>query len=502
MKKIRLCLFLFGCVFGAQGQEIQGQLLDSLTQERIPFATVLSNFGENTISNEEGKFRLIRGTAFQSSDSLFISCMGYNEKRLAITELADSLLYLSPKEIELNAVILSQQNLSAEEIVKRTRENVAQKYDLGLSKKTFFLRESFSQRWLQRDMAIKKSTINEFKQSFWDSLFRTIPEKDTWHTESLGELAGDWSEEQQKLHLLRAVDLADTVNAKGYEQIEEKITSILDESVKENSYFKFKSGIFSTKVDRDEVIEKELDTLSLPEKEQEEKRKAEQEQKEGFYKGRKNRLTEIFTSLIKRDRLDIDVLIKSHLYTYELVNFTYREDLPVYHIRFTPNSSKGKYEGSMYVDADSFSLIQLEYDNVQNLRDFSLMGLSFSAYGRSVKLKFSSFNKARYQLAFLTVETKFKTGIDRPIKIVEKNKFVKGRRKQNELKGEVHFKLDQKSSVTLVIFNSETVSQEGFENFEETKVFKAAQRNAYDPKFWEGYTIIEPNEAIKAFTTN
>ena len=96
-------------------------------------------------------------------------------------------------------------------------------------------------------MAIKKSTINEFKQSFWDSLFRTIPEKDTWHTESLGELAGDWSEEQQKLHLLRAVDLADTINAKGYEQIEEKITSILDESVKENSYFKFKSGILVPK---------------------------------------------------------------------------------------------------------------------------------------------------------------------------------------------------------------------------------------------------------------
>ena len=101
---------------------------------------------------------------------------------------------------------------------------------------------------------------------------------------------------QQKLHLLRAVDLADTINAKGYEQIEEKITSILDESVKENSYFKFKSGIFSTKVDRDEVIEKELVTLSLPEKEQEEKRKAEQNEKEWFYKGRKNRLTEIFTS--------------------------------------------------------------------------------------------------------------------------------------------------------------------------------------------------------------
>ena len=203
-------------------------------------------------------------------------------------------------------------------------------------------------------MVIKKSTINEFKQAFWDSLFRTIPEKDSWHTESLGELAGDWSDEKQKLRLLRAVDLADAVNAKGYAQIEEKITAILDASVKENSYFKFKSGIFSTKVDRDEVIGKELDTLSLPKKEQEEKRKEQQQIKEGYYKGRKDRLTELFTSLIKRDRLDIDVLIKSHLYTYELLNFTYLNDLPVYHIRFSPNGRQGKYQGTLYVDANSF----------------------------------------------------------------------------------------------------------------------------------------------------
>ena len=502
MKKIGLYLVLLGCIFSTQGQEIQGQLLDSLTQESIPFATVVSNFEENSISNEEGKFRLIRGTAFHPNDSLFISCMDYHPLNLAVLQLKDSLIYLQPKEIELNAVILSQNNLSAAEIVKRAREQVAQKYDLSLTKKTFFLRESYSQRWLQRDMKIKKSTIKEFKQAFWDSLFRTIPEKETYHTESLGELAGNWTEEEQKLKLIRAVDLADTVNAKGYDLIEEKITSILDESVKENSYFKFKSGIFSTKVDRDEVIEKELDTLNLPLKEQEEKRKAKQAAKEGFYKGRKNRLTEIFTSLIKRDRLDIDVLIKSHLYDYELVNFTYKDDLPVYHIRFAPNGSKGKYQGSMYVEADTYSLIQLEFDSVQNLRNFSLMGLSFAAYGHSVQLKFSPFKNDRYQLEYLTTETKFKTGIDRPIKIVEKNKFVKGRRKQNELKGEIHFKLDQKSTVTLVVFDSERISKEAFENFEETKVFKQAQRNAYDPSFWEGYTIIEPNAAIKAFTVN
>ena len=171
-------------------------------------------------------------------------------------------------------------------------------------------------------------------------------------------------------------------------------------------------------MDRDEVIEKELDTLSLPKK-QEEKRKKHNKSR-GLLQGRKNRLTELFTSLIKRDRLDIDVLIKSHLYTYELLNFTYLNDLPVYHIRFSPNGEKGKYQGTLYVDANSFSLMQMEFTNVQNLRDFSLMGLSFSAYGHRVQLKFTPFENDRYQLEFLTVETNFKTGIDRPIKIVEK----------------------------------------------------------------------------------
>ena len=198
--------------------------------------------------------------------------MGFKPFDEAIQQLSDSLLFLSPKAIELNAVILSQNNLSAIEVIKKARERVKDKYDLSLTKKTFFLRESFDQRWVQRDLKVKKATIKEFKQTFWDSLFKSIPVKDDWHTESYGELYGDWSEEQQKLILKRAVELADTINEKGYDQIENKITTVLDENVKENSYFKFKSGIFSTKVDRDEVIEQESDSTSVDTKKEKKKK--------------------------------------------------------------------------------------------------------------------------------------------------------------------------------------------------------------------------------------
>jgi len=496
--RLLLLFYFINCSLIAQ--EITLQLRDSLSGEPIPFATVMTNFGENAISNEEGLFRLNREAFFVPEDSLFISCMGFKAFGEAIKQLSDSLLFLSPKAIELNAVILSQNNLSAVQVVKKARERVKDKYDLSLTKKTFFLRESFDQRWVQRDLKVKKATIKEFNQVFWDSLFKTIPIKDDWHTESYGELYGDWSEEQQKLVVKRAVELADTVNEKGYEQIENKITTVLDENVKENSYFKIKSGIFSTKVDREEVIEQPKDstqTALVAEKEEEEFPK-----EEAFYRGRKNRLKGLFTSLIKRDRMDISVLNKSHLYDYEIVNFTYMDGTPVYIIDFQPNGKKGKYKGTLYIEADQYSLIQMDYENVRSIRDFSLLGLSFNMHGRKTQLKFGRFKKGKYQLQYLDIETKFRTGIERPIKILEKNKYVKGRRKQNELSGKIHFKLEQKSNVTLVTFNSEKVSKASFEALKETKVFTPAKRDSYDPSFWEGYTIMEPNKAIKAFTAN
>ena len=496
----RLFIVLTLASYSVLAQEINLQLRDSLSGEPIPFATVMTNFGENAISNEEGVFRLIRETSFVPEDSIFISCMGFKPFGEAIQQLSDSLLLLSPKAIELNAVILSQNNLSAIEVIKKARERVKDKYDLSLTKKTFFLRESFDQRWVQRDLKVKKATIKEFKQTFWDSLFKSIPVKDDWHTESYGELYGDWSEEQQKLILKRAVELADTINEKGYDQIENKITTVLDENVKENSYFKFKSGIFSTKVDRDEVIEQESDSTSVDTKK--EKEEEEFPEEEAFHRGRKNRLKELFNSLIKRDRLDITVLNKSHLYDYEIINFTYVAGVPVYIIRFQPNGRKGKYKGKLYIEAEQYSLIQMEYENVGSIRDFSLLGLSFNAYGRKLQLKFDRFQGEKYQLQFLNVETKFRTGIDRPIKIIEKNKFVKGRRKQNELSGKIHFKLDQMSSITLVVFDSEKVSNKAFESTREIKVFTPAKKDSYDPDFWEGYTIMEPNKAIKAFSAN
>ena len=501
MKKHLRTLF---CLIGLSlyGQGITITVLDSLTQESIPFATITTNFKQNSITNEEGVFRLSKDQAFSLEDSLFISSIGFKSFAEALLKIKDSVIYLPQKTIELNNVILSQNNLSAEEIIKRVRQNVDEKYDLSLTKKLFFMRESFYQEWDQLQMKVKKSSIKEFNQSFWDSLFLTLPKKDSWHTESLGELNGDWSKKNQKLHLIRAVDLADTLKEKGYDQIDKKLTSILEKTVKENSYFKFKSGLFSTKLNRNELIDQVLDSLPADSASLAKKALEEEKLKGNFHKNRQNELGNFFEGLVKKNKLNFNVLEKASWYTFEIMNFTFIENIAVYQIKFEPKSSKGKFKGTLYVDADNYALIQLNYENVKPLKDFSLLGLSFQLYRQKILLKFAKFNGANYQLQFCEREINYKIGVDRPIKFLEKNKFVKGRRKQNELNADLNIKLDQGEKFTLIIFENTPLSQEKFQQIKPQKGFKQDKLNAYDPNYWKDYTIVEPNEAIRSFKVN
>ena len=484
-----------------QGQEIYLQVTDSITKDPIPFTTILTNFNYNTISNEEGFFRVSKSTNFSNKDSLFISCMGFNEYKVAIVELKQPVIELKEKIIKLNSIILTSQNLNAYEIIKKVKENIDDKYLTGYSKKRYFMRESFSQKWDKMKMEIEKSSIGELNRKFWDSIFKSIPKKDSWHTESLGEIYGNWSKENQKLEIIRAVDLADTINEKGYEQIEKKIAEILNKRTKENSYFKFKSGIFSTKVDREELIEKSIDSIikdSTVIKKQLEKKNIENE---NFYKNRKSRISKIYDGIYKKG-LKFEFLKKSHLYEFKIISYSYEGEVPVYRIKFKPKSSKGKYGGNIWIDSENFSIMKIEQQNNKVLRDFSLFGISFELYYHKATLVFSNFSNKKYQLQFLESEFKFKSGIDRPIKIVEKNKYVRGRRKQNELLARINFNLDQSSKTTLIVFDDIPINEEEFSKLEEQKSFKQDKLHSYDPNYWNDYSVIEPNQAIKSFKVN
>ena len=167
-------IFVGSCIL--PGQELTAIVKDSLTQKSIPFASIYLNSGTGVVANEEGRFRLIYDT-LNENDSLFVSCMGYKTLGVPFSSVKDSIFYLNPKTIELNSIILSNKQLDVKDILKEIQKDIPEKYELGLTEKKLFFRETGSQEFKSLEVEIKKTSIDEFNQVFWDSTLYKIPKK-------------------------------------------------------------------------------------------------------------------------------------------------------------------------------------------------------------------------------------------------------------------------------------------------------------------------------------
>ena len=470
-------------------QELTAVVKDSISQKVIPFASIYVNSGSGVVSNEEGHFRL-QYDASKEKDSLFISCMGYKTLNIPFSKVKDTVFYLSPKTIELNSIILSNNQLDVKEILKEIQKDIPEKYELGLTKKKLFFRETGSQEFKILEVKIKKTSITEFNQTFWDSTLVKIPRKNSWYFELIGNLNGDYNKKNQKLELLRALELEDKEKTAIFENIEKLFDTILKQNVKSNSFFKVRSGIIGGKVEADEINDTSEDTLTSKQKIQKEK--------DDFLKWRKRVLSNSIISLFDEEKLDLTILKKASKYKFTQTDFTYLGDTPVYIINFYPDGN-ADFKGKIYVDADKLALIRIEYKNIQPIRDFSMFGVSFKEDLREVIVQFKKTASEKYSLEYFDFNTSFEGGFDRPLVITEKNKIVKGRNKQNQLKMDLNVVNRNNQRYQLVIFETIPLDIHVFEDFQEKAKILPVNRITYDPNFCEGYMIIEPNAAIKEF---
>ena len=53
----------------------------------------------------------------------------------------------------------------------------------------------------------------------------------------------------------------------------------------------------------------------------------------------------------------------------------------------------------------------------------------------------------------------------------------------------------------LIVFDSKPISKSTYEAFKEKNDILPTYMPNYNPEFWQGYSIIEPNKAIREFTS-
>ncbi|MGB7394016.1 MAG: carboxypeptidase-like regulatory domain-containing protein [Pricia sp.] len=489
----------------AQSQNLSSVIVDSVSKQPVPYATVQLN-NKGMITNEEGRFKFSFDKNVLETDSLFISSIGYESIARPLSTFSDSLIYLSPKAIELKEVIVSNKDYTPREIIEMVEDNIEKNYYTGFTKKRVFLRETYQSEFLKTDYEIKKSTIAALNKNFFDSLKRTAPMENTYYTESLGDLYGNDDADDQKLDLIKASEMYDKDKDFDLEKLEEKFNEIVKENIKSDSYFKIKSGWFlGTKIDADEMGElfqediDSTDVAALNERLKEEKKRKEADRKN--FSGYKRRtLGNLFENLPIFDDTDYDVIFKPRRYELALESFTYLGDQAVYVIDFVPDGSP-EFKGKLFINADDFALIRMDFENTEPLRDFGLFGVSINEYLAKGSILFAKGNDQKYHLRYYDIIKGNRAGVDRPLKIMEKNKNVRGRRKQNELSMDIDVEFESLNRYELVVFDEEPINEEQFEYFKENNKVLPTYMPNYDPEFWKGYNIIEPNQAIRAFTS-
>ena len=492
MKYSILCCLSILLLPKLAAQTMGARLVDAKTQKGIPYATVQYGPNLGVISNGEGRFSFVLETGSPRPDSIHISSMGYGKKGFALEQLRDSLLFLEPMAIELQGVYLFDRDLEVADIIERMKQRLPENINNSAVKQRIFLRKSNLTDIDKLDMGFEESTIAELDKELIDSLANSVPKRSHHYTESLLDLYKRGTD--HKLHIIKAAELYNKNQVASLEELGKRMEDIFKENIKRNSYLKIKSGLFSQKVQVDSILgsmeEEDADKAGTLVK---------KDSISGLLDSQKSSIRELLGELYYREDSKLDLIDKTKRYEFELAGYSEIDGEGVYVVDFAPKRGSADFKGRLFINIEDFAVMHLDFENTQRLRNFRLLGITFREDRYMGSVRFTKLSNGRYELKFLDLTKGHYLAVDRPLKVVEKNKHVKGRRKQNELSLNLDFRMRPTEKWELVVYGQELIDPTILSNFKEDKRAKATYMPSYDPNFWEGHNIMEPNRALRGF---
>ena len=457
----RFIIFLLFAV-NLKAQSTSVKILDSISFNPIPFATVYFSNSSGVISDENGDFELIKNE-LNDEDSLFISSMGYKKVSYSLNRFNDSIIFLSPKPIELNNVIITNRKLSSQEIIEKIKAAITQNYQTDLSENKIFYRKEYNSTIEKFEINKFKSSIDNVNDLLIDSLLLNLPSENKSATEVLSYYYGNLEEDNQKINLIKSRETYKKDN-EILESLNSKLEESLKKSLKSNSYFKIRSGLlpFSGDLEFDGLWDIDSTNQAALKKANDDEIK----RKENFANSIKGRVSNIYSNLFYNDGTDLDFILKSNRYEFSNPELNYLGNQLVYVMTFRPKGSKD-YKGTLHINSDDFAIVRIDFKNVKSLFKLKLLGFSSDNYLVEGRMVFSKLDKKKYSLTYFQVSSGSKAGIDRPFKIIEKNKFVKGRRKQNQISFNLDFIVNSLNKVELRVFQSKPIDLNLYENLKE-----------------------------------
>ncbi|MCH1558216.1 MAG: carboxypeptidase-like regulatory domain-containing protein [Flavobacteriaceae bacterium] len=482
MKNIYFLLLIL-ISFNIKAQSKKVKIIDSISFEPVPFATIFFSNNNGIISDEDGLFELIP-EQYSKKDSLFISSMGFEPKQFSLDIFNDSIIRLVPKTISLKNVVVTNNQLSSNEIIDSVKLYIDKNYNFNITQNKLFFRQEFNQELEKFKLNKFKSTIKDLNAESMDSMTNNLPKKSKNELESLSYYYVNSNIDVPKIKLIKSRRTNDDNESDLSKSLGDKLEKSLRENLKSNSYFKIRSGwlpfsgdlTFNGLWEIDSTNQDQLNKL----KEEEVKRK------ENFSIGQKGRIQSVYLKSFFNPNSELNFILKSKNYIFSNSELTYLGNELVYVIECYPKRGD-KYKGTIYVNSDDYAVVRIDYENIKPLSNFKLLGVSFSSNLEKGRMVFSKFENEKYSLSYYQNSRGNKISIKRPFKIIEKNKFVKGRKKQNQISAKLDFTSSSIYNTELQVFKVRSLDKVQFEEIDEKNQILPIYLKEFKKDFWEDF---------------
>lgn len=477
-----LLIFILIGSHSVYSQTITGILKDKETNKVLPFVNINSNGTYGVISNLEGEF-IIQSKYLSVGDSLVFSSMGYQSKRMALQDIDEKTIYLSPTSLELGEVFLTNRQLSPEEILEKVIENTLKNYDSGFKKYSIFKREKDIVENREINIDFKKINFfsraerKDFNQELENLIHKGDKENQTYQDSYFHVYQNE--ETDFKLDPVLATRLGDPDKEKSVEKMLEDATKIIQEKLKSAHTFKVKSGLLKIQDSLEIQANSNIDSLNI--------------------KSSKIELGRLIKKYDFAQGIGFDFIKKHQNFHYDIEGMTNLDDELVYEINFEPQKNKFKYRGKLYISAESFAVVKMDYQLIEPQKTPGILkvtlGIQQELKAFSETAVFQKNQSGKYDLKYVHLLQDEQTFLNRNIQFIENNKS------SDRIKLKAKLLVDQArlSDRQYMFVNVDKINSDSYNSFTEEVKIPLRIIRQYDASIWEDYNIISPDKTMRAF---
>jgi hypothetical protein len=479
-KKIFVSLIFILSILNSSSQTLQIKVIDSISEKPIAYSNVYFSNNNGLITDGTGNFELIKSQLSQN-DSMYVSMIGYDKKSFLVNNFNDSLIKLVQSPIKLSSVFLTSKKLSSNEIISSVIKNIEMNYEKEFTENKIYLSRKSNSITEKFTIDKFKSTVPNINSSLIDSLLANLKKDNNSGLQTLAYYYKNFEEEAQKIKIIKS---RETHNKQGevLESISKKMEEAFKNELKSDSYFKIKSGIFGGNLDIDGL--EEIDSTNIESVKKFEKKEI--NEKDDFANSQVRTVNRLYNSLFFEKDSYLNFILKPNKYIFSEPKIDVLGNDLVYIIEATPKG-RGKYSGILYINTDDFAVVRIDFKNIKPVYNIKLLGVFVNIYLRDGKMILSKFKNKKYSLSYFKINSGRRVGFDRPLKLIEKNKNVKGRRKQNQISFRMDIISDEKTETELQVFKSKKISKDEFENLKNKNQVLPEYSEEFTSNFWEEF---------------